>query len=503
MRTYKRKTENGTIPPEVIRQGVQKILEGGKFATVAREMHIPRSTLKRYTQKFLTEGGTSTNDVSEVPLENFIPRYKTRKIFTAEEEKSLENYLIRASQLHHGLSTREVRKLAFDFAEKLGKDIHHWEEAKTAGKDWLWAFLHRNPTLSLRSPEATSIARATAFNRPVVNAFFDTYESLLRKYSFSACDVWNLDETGPTTVQNPRKIVAEKGKKQVGRITSGERGVLVTMCTAVSAQGIAIPQFMIFPRVKYLPHMMKGSPPGSVGVAHPSGWMTGENFVVFLEHFIRHSKPSVERPVLLLMDNHTSHVTIESLELMKKSRIIVLTFPPHTSHKLQPLDRSCYGPFKAYYNAACDTWMTKNPGKSISIYDVAELVGTAFPRALTPTNITSGFRVAGIWPCDRFVFADEVFLAAEVTDRLDPSGIAQRAGSEMFVGQDSGSQSQSEPSSADLQALVGSTSAALRPEVVRPYPKAPPEKGDTIKRKKGRSEVLTDTPVKNALIEEL
>ncbi|KAK2724543.1 hypothetical protein QYM36_001145, partial [Artemia franciscana] len=175
MRTYKRKTENGTIPPEVIRQGVQKILEGGKFATVACEMHIPRSTLKRYTQKFLTEVGTSTNDVSEVPLENFIPRYKTRKIFTAEEEKSLENYLIRASQLHHGLSTREVRKLAFDFAEKLGKDIHHWEEAKTAGKDWLWAFLRCNPTLSLQSPEATSIARATAFNRPVVNAFFDTY----------------------------------------------------------------------------------------------------------------------------------------------------------------------------------------------------------------------------------------------------------------------------------------------------------------------------------------
>ena len=50
---------------------------------------------------------------------------------------------------------------------------------------------------------------------------------------------------------------------------------------------------------------------------------------------------------------------------------------------------------------------------------------------------------------------------------------------------------------------MGSTSAALRPEVVRPYPKTPPKKGDTIKRKKGRSQVLTDTPVKNALIEEL
>jgi hypothetical protein len=114
----------------------------------------------------------------------------------------------------------------------------------------------------------------------------------------------------PQYSSDSKKIVAEKGNKQVGRITSGERGVLVTMCTAVSAQGTVIPPFMIFPRVNYLPHMMKGSLPGSVGVSQPSGWMSGENFVVFLEHFICHSKPSVDRPVLLLMDNHASHITI-------------------------------------------------------------------------------------------------------------------------------------------------------------------------------------------------
>ncbi|KAK2726568.1 hypothetical protein QYM36_007423 [Artemia franciscana] len=142
MRTYKRKTRNGTISPKVMRQG-------------------------RYTQKFSEEGGTNANDVTGVPLEKLISRYKTRRIFTAEEEKSLENYLIRASELHHGLSTKEVRTLTFNVAKKL---------------------------------EATSITRATAFNRPVVNAFFETYESLPRKYSVSACDVGNSDETGPTTV---------------------------------------------------------------------------------------------------------------------------------------------------------------------------------------------------------------------------------------------------------------------------------------------------------------
>ncbi|KAK2719161.1 hypothetical protein QYM36_004857 [Artemia franciscana] len=105
---------------------------------------------EHYTQKFSEEGRTSANDVSEVPLEKFILWYTIHNIFTAEEEKNLKNYLIRAFQLHHGLSTKEVRTLAFDFAKKLGKDINDWEEAKAAGKDWLLAFLFCNPRLSLQ-----------------------------------------------------------------------------------------------------------------------------------------------------------------------------------------------------------------------------------------------------------------------------------------------------------------------------------------------------------------
>jgi hypothetical protein len=105
-------------------------------------MDIPYSTLKYYAQKFSEEGC-----------------------------KSLERHLVRASHFHYRLLSKTVRTLAFKFAEKHGKDIRHWEETRTAGKDWLWVFLQHNPTLSLRSPEVTSIARATAFNRPVVNAF--------------------------------------------------------------------------------------------------------------------------------------------------------------------------------------------------------------------------------------------------------------------------------------------------------------------------------------------
>ena len=46
---------------------------------------------------------------------------------------------------------------------------------------------------------------------------------------FSPEDIHNLDETGCTTVQNPKDIVTERGKKQVESATSAERGTLVTV----------------------------------------------------------------------------------------------------------------------------------------------------------------------------------------------------------------------------------------------------------------------------------
>lgn len=47
---------------------------------------------------------------------------------------------------------------------------------------------------------------------------------MLDKYKFPPSRIYNLDETGVTTVLRPRKIIANKGIKQVGAIVSAERG---------------------------------------------------------------------------------------------------------------------------------------------------------------------------------------------------------------------------------------------------------------------------------------
>ncbi|XP_041371560.1 uncharacterized protein LOC121385091 [Gigantopelta aegis] len=322
----------------------------------------------------------------------------------------------------------------------------------------------------------------------------------MKRYKFAAADIHNLDETGCKTVKEMAKVkvIAPKQERQVGRVTSAERGTLVTLLCCVNACGNSIPPLFVFPRVNFKKHMLRGAPPGSVGVAHPSGWMTGENFVVFLHHFIKNVRCSKDHPVLIIMDNHDSHTTINALNVAKENGIVLLTFPPHCSHKLQPLDRSVFGPFKHYYTQAANAYMNNHPGSTINIHAIAELVGKAYPIAFTPRNITAGFKVSGIVPFDSNIFNDEEFAPSSVTDHEDAGDVQPAAPDDRDDASDLRPGSSGGRPTAPAEVGPTPSTSAVTIDAVSPLPKAPPRK-TTGGRKKGKTQILTDTPVKQAI----
>lgn len=70
----------------------------------------------------------------------------------------------------------------------------------------------------------------------------------MEREGLTSLDIWNMDESGCTTLHKPERIIAQKGRKQVRAITSAERGTLVTIALAVSATGLSIPPYFVFPR---------------------------------------------------------------------------------------------------------------------------------------------------------------------------------------------------------------------------------------------------------------
>ena len=82
------------------------------------------------------------------------------------------------------------------------------------------------------------------FNKTNISALFDNLHTVLSRNKFQEKDIWNMDETGVTTVQKLDRVVARKGYTQVGFLTSGERrGTLVKIACAFPQQVIPIPPF--------------------------------------------------------------------------------------------------------------------------------------------------------------------------------------------------------------------------------------------------------------------
>lgn len=311
-----RRTGIGLTSQDQMEAAINLVKDGMKIRAAAKCKKIPYTTLYRYIKK-------SKSALGPVRL---TPNYCVNRVFTDEQEQSLVDYIIKCSQMFYGLTPIDVRTLAYEMS--VANDIKvpdKWREQQLAGIEWLYNFRKRHPELSLRTPEGCSLSRATSFNRHNVKIFFDHLQDVMTRYERfgDGTRVFNLDETNTMTVQKSRKVLAGRGQKQVSKVTSAEKGTLVTTCYIVSATGQALPPVIIFPRVHFKHHMIEGAPAGTLGLANQSGWMNSDLFVPTMQHFIDQTQSSKENPSLLIMDNFEAHISLKAIELAKNNGVTI------------------------------------------------------------------------------------------------------------------------------------------------------------------------------------
>ena len=137
--------------------------------------------------------------------------------------------------------------------------------------------------------------------------------------------------------------------------------------------------------------------------ASPNGWscnVLGLNWLQTVFDRYTHCKAGNRRR-LLIVDGHSSYVNMAFINECDRLRILLIILPPHTTHRIQPLDVLLFQPLATYYTNGLNDLLFNSLGiMSISKRAFFKVFWPAWQQAFSVENIESGFRRTGIWPCN-------------------------------------------------------------------------------------------------------
>jgi len=122
----------------------------------------------------------------------------------------------------------------------------------------------------------------------------------------------------------------------------------------------------------------------------------------WLEVFDRYTKEKAGNSRrLLLADGHSSHVNLRFINYCDENRIILVVLPPHSTHRLQPLDVGIFSPLAHAYSQEIDQLIQSSCGFArLTKRSFWRLFSVAWERSVTSSNIKSAFSSPGIFPLE-------------------------------------------------------------------------------------------------------
>ncbi|KAL0849519.1 hypothetical protein ABMA28_013790 [Loxostege sticticalis] len=148
VRRYERMSGRQSWSEEDMAKAVAAVVSGKMgYKLAARTYHIPRSTLQRRASKVRYQQPDDPK-----PL---MGHY--RRVFTDSQEKDLVGYIKSMEKYFMGVSRRDIRELAFQYAEDNQLNHPFDVNSRMAGEDWVRNFLKRNPELLDKSEKESEL----------------------------------------------------------------------------------------------------------------------------------------------------------------------------------------------------------------------------------------------------------------------------------------------------------------------------------------------------------
>ena len=129
-----------------------------------------------------------------------------------------------------------------------------------------------------------------------------------------------------------------------------------------------------------------------------------------------------QQPLLLLMDGHKSHMSLDLVDLCRENNVILFCLPPHMTHALQPLDVSVFKSLKDNYSKSVHSIAFARKNFIVTKRDFSCIIKLPFERAFSIPNIKAGFAKCGIYPFNRDAMPIAIMIPSSLHDSSSSSG---------------------------------------------------------------------------------
>ena len=208
-----------------------------------------------------------------------------------------------------------------------------------------------------------------------------------------------MDESGFLLSPKTNLLIGERGKNTYEESARSNKKSITTLFAA-NASGTFAPSLTIFKYAR-LPNRIINAAQSGWGIGKSeNGWMTAECFFEYITN-VSHPfliKEEIPLPVIIFLDGHGSHFSIELSEFCSKNGIILVALFPNATHILQPLDVAVFGPMKAKRKSFCRQWRIDHEGQELNNENVPEALNSFIIDPSMASNIKSGFKNTGIFP---------------------------------------------------------------------------------------------------------
>ena len=368
-----------TWNPELMIMAVNAVRAKKMGSTrAARVFQIPKSMLLKYLNEKMAK------EEIVVPC----PSRGRKKLFSSEEEEDLVKFLLYVQERYFGLTKEDVKNIILQFT-KLDEISNPFGVAGQPSFTWINTFVKRHSSIVIQHQRETRKHSSVA-------KFFALMKQDIEANRYSSNMIFNVDETAFSIVhsKNPQFRLMKR-QEQVVR---AKKDTYLTVIMCMGAAGNFVPPMFIFPRHKVTTELMKGAPPGAIATCHPSGWVQMELFTQWFRHFLDVVRPREGNPALLILDGQQNHTkNVEVIRLAQENYVSIISLPPLTLTKLQPVYKSFMDPLKTYYSEKVRNWMNQNL-RPLTLDVVVQLFSKAYLQVLDLNIGIQGFRDTGIIP---------------------------------------------------------------------------------------------------------